>query len=33
MVLQAWLERRFLWTSQRQGQTRLVTALRSMGAR
>jgi polar amino acid transport system permease protein len=33
MILQAWLERRFLWTSQGQGQTRLATALRSMGAR
>jgi polar amino acid transport system permease protein len=33
MALQAWLERRFLWSSQRGEQGRLVTALRGMGAR
>src|SRR5437773_4111648 len=33
MALQAWLERRFLWTSQRGEQGRLLTALRGMGAR
>jgi polar amino acid transport system permease protein len=33
MALQAWLERRFLWTSQRGGERRLVSALRAMGAR
>ena len=33
MALQAWLERRFLWTSQRGEERRLVTALRGMGAR
>jgi ABC-type amino acid transport system permease subunit len=36
MAFQAWLERRFVWTSQRggvAGERRLVTALRGMGAR
>ena len=34
MAFQAWLERRFLWSSQRvAGERRLVTALRGMGAR
>jgi len=33
MAFQAWLERRFLWTSQRGEERRLVTALRGMGAR
>jgi len=32
MAAQAWLERRFLWSSQR-GERRLVTALRAVGAR
>jgi len=34
MAFQAWLERRFLWSSQRGGgERRLITALRGMGAR
>jgi His/Glu/Gln/Arg/opine family amino acid ABC transporter permease subunit len=33
MAFQAWLERRFLWTSQRGGERRLVSAVRAMGAR
>jgi polar amino acid transport system permease protein len=33
MAFQAWLERRFLWTSQRGGERRLVSAMRAMGAR
>ncbi|TMF40808.1 MAG: amino acid ABC transporter permease [Chloroflexi bacterium] len=34
MAFQAWLERRFLWSSQRGGgERRFVTALRGMGAR
>jgi polar amino acid transport system permease protein len=33
MALQAWLERRFMWTSQRGEDRRLVTALRGMGSR
>jgi ABC-type amino acid transport system permease subunit len=33
MVLQAWLERRFLWTSQRGESTGLATTLRGLGAR
>jgi polar amino acid transport system permease protein len=33
MALQAWLERRFVWTSQRGEDRRLVTALRGMGSR
>jgi ABC-type amino acid transport system permease subunit len=33
MAAQAFLERRFLWTSQRAGDGRLTTALRGMGAR
>jgi polar amino acid transport system permease protein len=33
MVVQAWLERRFLWTSQGRAEGRLVTSLRALGAR
>ena len=33
MAFQAWLERRFLWTSQRGDGGRLATALRGLGAR
>src|SRR6266576_1182874 len=33
MAFQAWLERRFLWTSQRGDPGRLTAALRGMGAR
>jgi len=33
MAFQAWLERRFLWSSQQGGERRLFTALRGMGAR
>jgi polar amino acid transport system permease protein len=33
MAFQAWLERRFLWTSQQGEKGRLVAALRGMGAR
>jgi ABC-type amino acid transport system permease subunit len=33
MAFQAWLERRFLWSSQRGEGGRLATTLRGMGAR
>ena len=33
MAFQAWLERRFRWTSQRGGERTLVSAVRAMGAR
>jgi polar amino acid transport system permease protein len=33
MALQAWLERRFLWTSQRGEERQVMTALRGLGAR
>jgi len=33
MAFQAWLERRFQWTSMRGGEGRLASAIRAMGAR